>query len=213
MLYEQSWGGDEIPSAYIGECLEHLLYEQSWGGDEIPSSYIGECLEHGRAYGTAIRDYRLPFGGDRQLNSPAPPARLRKREKQGTRINSTSSSRILHSAVIHARVRGTAGKGSGGRGVHRRGVHSPRAVHHESWVVGGRHAAVHVRGSMASPPRRTSKCRCGPKDRPVLPTVATTCPARRACPGRAMISQQCAYLVSQPSPWSTWGIQGVGFRA
>ena len=56
---------------------------------------------------------------------------------------------------------------------------------------------------MATPFLRTSKCRCGPNDRPVFPTLATVSPARTVCPTLALISRQCAYLVSHPSPWST----------
>ena len=49
-----------------------------------------------------------------------------------------------------------------------------------------------VRGSTAAPRRRTSKCRCGPVERPVLPTSPIRSPAPTDSPGETVMRDRCA---------------------
>ena len=56
-------------------------------------------------------------------------------------------------------------------------------------------------GSTAAPRRRSSKCRCGPVERPVEPTRPIGAPAATHCPRRTSMRDRCAYQLVIPEPW------------
>ena len=55
---------------------------------------------------------------------------------------------------------------------------------------------------MCSPLTLISKCKCGPVEFPVEPTVAIISPASTFCPAVTYILLVWAYQVSTPLPWS-----------
>lgn len=59
---------------------------------------------------------------------------------------------------------------------------------------------THSNGSTGSPSRRTSKCKCGPVEFPVLPTRPTCSPGWICSPTTTEIDDMCAYPVTMSRP-------------
>ena len=72
---------------------------------------------------------------------------------------------------------------------------SPRACAGRPVAACARVQPSAVRGSIAAPRTRTSKCRCGPVAWPVAPTAPTRAPAATHARGRTSMRDRCAYHV------------------
>ena len=88
---------------------------------------------------------------------------------------------------------GEGREGAGGAGVGR--GHRARVPHARRALVAGQPN----RGATAAPRRRSSKCRCGPVEKPVEPTRPIGTPATTQVPGRTAIEDRWPYHDVIPS--------------